>query len=199
VTERRDDPSPLADRLPWPSDENLTPEQKAAIADFQEHRRVPPFGPFVALLRSPELLSRVRALGDFLRYKTCFPTYLSEFAILIVASHWRQSYEWALHGPIALNAGVAAAHLHSLAHGRRPSAMSDEEAMMYDFCKPVCEGTTLDDGQYARFVAMFGERGAVEATGLVGYYTLLAMVLNTARTPPPPVDERSSDVPRFPV
>ena len=188
----------VSDRLPLPPDDRLTPEQKVAIADFQSHRGVRPFGPFVALLRSPELLTRIRALGDFIRYETCFPPRLSEFAILIVASHWRQSYEWALHGPIALNAGVSAAHLHSLAHGTRPAAMSEEEATMYDFCKPVCAGATVNDRHYERFVAMFGERGAVEATGLVGYYTLLAMILNTARTPPPSAVDRSSDVPTFP-
>jgi 4-carboxymuconolactone decarboxylase len=152
----------------------------------------------VALLRSPELLQRVRALGDFLRFETCFPPHLSEFAILIVASHWRQSYEWEIHGPIALAAGVAATHLEALANGARPSGMSDEEATIYEFCKKVCSGATVGDHEYARMVVLFGERGTVEAAGLVGYYTLLAMVLNTARTPPPTVDERSSNVPRLP-
>ena len=34
-------------------------------------------------------------------------------------------------------------------------------------------------------VAAFGEQGVVDAMGIVGYYTMLAMVLNTARTPAP--------------
>jgi 4-carboxymuconolactone decarboxylase len=33
---------------------------------------------------------------------------------------------------------------------------------------------------------MFGEQGAVDLVGINGYYTLLAMVMNAAQTPPPP-------------
>jgi 4-carboxymuconolactone decarboxylase len=32
-------------------------------------------------------------------------------------------------------------------------------------------------------VKAFGEQGIIDAIGISGYYTLLAMVLNTARTP----------------
>jgi 4-carboxymuconolactone decarboxylase len=35
-------------------------------------------------------------------------------------------------------------------------------------------------------VATFGEKGVIDILGIQGYYTLLAMVLNTARTPVPP-------------
>ena len=35
-------------------------------------------------------------------------------------------------------------------------------------------------------VKRFGEQGVIDAVGITGYYTFLAMVLNTARTPVPP-------------
>jgi 4-carboxymuconolactone decarboxylase len=136
-------------------------------------------------------------LGDYLRYQTCFPPHLSEFAILIVASHWRQSYEWELHGPIALRAGVAATHLDALASGRYPTGMSDEETAVYEFCKALCAGSDINDDNYSRMVELFGERGVVEAAGIAGYYTLLGMVLNMARTPPPPLDGHPCNVPRI--
>ena len=41
----------------------------------------------------------------------------------------------------------------------------------------------MSDATYARALAEFGEQGIVEMVGLSGYYTLIAMVLNTARTP----------------
>lgn len=190
------DPRPRrSDRLPRVPEDQLTEEQKAAVAEFEKHRLSVPFGPFVALLRSPALLNRVRSLGDYLRYQTCFPPHLSEFAILVVASHWKQSYEWGLHCPIALEAGVPPAHLDALASGRHPVGMSEEEATIYDFCKALCAGDDIDDQKYSRMVALFGERGVVEAAGLAGYYTLLGMVLNTARTPPPSMGGKSSTIP----
>jgi 4-carboxymuconolactone decarboxylase len=43
----------------------------------------------------------------------------------------------------------------------------------------------VSDATYARALAKFGEQGIVDMVGLNGYYTLIAMVLNTARTPLP--------------
>jgi ketosteroid isomerase-like protein len=43
----------------------------------------------------------------------------------------------------------------------------------------------VDDAIYARAVSKFGEQGVIDTVGIVGYYTMLAMVLNTARTPLP--------------
>ena len=63
-------------------------------------------GPFYPLLRSPELMTRTRAMGDYLRYKSALPPRLSEFVILMTAREWTQQYEWNAHYPIALKAGV---------------------------------------------------------------------------------------------
>jgi 4-carboxymuconolactone decarboxylase len=41
----------------------------------------------------------------------------------------------------------------------------------------------VSDDTYAKAVAAFGERGVIDTVSITGYYTLLAMVLNTARTP----------------
>ena len=43
----------------------------------------------------------------------------------------------------------------------------------------------MSDQTYARAVAKFGEQGVIDTIGLTGYYTMIAMVLNTARTPLP--------------
>jgi 4-carboxymuconolactone decarboxylase len=41
----------------------------------------------------------------------------------------------------------------------------------------------VSDATYARALKAFGEQGVVDTIGISGYYTMLAMVLNTARTP----------------
>ena len=35
-------------------------------------------------------MTRVSALGEYLRYRSALPPRLSEFVILITAAHWRQ-------------------------------------------------------------------------------------------------------------
>lgn len=166
----------------------MTPAQLQAIEEFRRLRGTDPFGPFVALLKSPELLTRVSALGEYLRYRSALPPRLSEFVILITAAHWRQSYEWDLHAPIALKAGLTQSILDALAAGQRPDGLAEDEAALHDFCHAVHERTNPPAAVRARAVQAVGEQGVIDATGLCGYYALLAMVLNSAVGAPPPTD-----------
>jgi len=181
--------APLAqgmDRLPPMTDAQLTPAQRQAVADFKTARGVEISGPFYPLLRSPELMTRARAMGDYLRYKSALPPRLSEFVILMTAREWTQQYEWNAHYQIALKAGVTAEVAQAIAEGRRPAAMSEEEAILYDFCQELHRTRNVSDATYARAIARFGEQAVVDTVGISGYYTLLAMILNTSRTPAGP-------------
>lgn len=166
--------------------ERLTAEHRAAMEAFRKARGVDVFGPFVPLLWSPEAMVRTGAMGDYLRYKSAYPPHLSEFIILLAARHWSQQYEWSVHYPIALKAGIDRAMVDAIAEGRRPPRMSDEQEMLYDFCTELMQNKGISDPTYARVLSKFGEKGVVDAISITGYYTLLAMLLNTARTPPQP-------------
>ena len=115
------------DRLPPLPEGSLTPAQKQAAAELASGPRGAVFGPFVPLLRSPDLLSPLQKTGEYLRYKSALPPRLSEFAILIVARRWGQRYEWNVHRPIAERAGVPAGHIRALSEGRRPDDMAADE------------------------------------------------------------------------
>src|SRR5262245_23445444 len=95
------------DRLPPIPAEKQTSEQRKASEAFRANRKQDVFGPFVPLLRSPEVMLRAMAMGDYLRYRTVFPTRLNEFIILITARHFTQQYEWYIHYPIALKEGLS--------------------------------------------------------------------------------------------
>jgi 4-carboxymuconolactone decarboxylase len=165
--------------------ERLTDAQKKAIAEFAAVRKVEPSGPFVPLLRSPEVMNRARAMGDHLRFNSVLPPRLSEFAILITARKWTQSFEWEAHHSLALKGGLSADILQALADGRRPDRMADDEETLYRFCTELHENQSVSDDTYGRAVRAFGEQGVIDMIGISGYYTMLAMVLNTARTPMP--------------
>jgi len=93
-------------RLPPIPESKQTEAQKKASVEFVTIRKAPVFGPFVPLLRSPELMLRASAMGDYLRYRDALPSKLNEFIILIVAREWTQEYEWSVHYPIAIKAGL---------------------------------------------------------------------------------------------
>src|SRR6266571_2509080 len=83
-------PALAQDRMPPIAPDKLTDAQKKAVEEFRAARSVDISGPFVALLRSPEVLTRARTLSDYLRYRSTLPPRLSEFVILMTARAWTQ-------------------------------------------------------------------------------------------------------------
>jgi 4-carboxymuconolactone decarboxylase len=170
-----------AERLPTIPPAQYTEDQKQAAADFQAARKVPVFGPFEPMMYSPQVMSQARAMGDYLRYKSAIGNTLSELAILITAHEWTQDYEWALHYPIALKAGNRKEVADDIAAGRRPNAMSADEETVFDFTSELLRNKRVSDATFERARSRFGTKGVVDMTGIVGYYTFLAMQLNVAQ------------------
>ena len=171
------------DRMPPIPADKMTEAQKQAAAQFKANRGQEVFGPFVPLMRSPEVLLRTMALGDYLRYKTVLGNPLNEFVILLTARHFTQHYEWSIHYPIAMDGGLNAGISKAIAEGRRPAGMSADQELAYEFSMELLQTQSVSDATYARAIARFGEQGTIEMVGVVAYYTFQSMVLNTARTP----------------
>lgn len=178
-------PAVAQDRMPPIPAERLTEAQKKAIQEFEAARKTGLSGPFWPLLRSPEVLSRARAMGDYLRFTSVLPPRLSEFVIIITARQWTQNYEWDVHAPLAEKGGLKPSIIAAVAEGRRPDGMAEDEELLYTFCDELHRNRSVSDATYARAVKAFGEQGVIDVLGISGYYTMLAMVLNTARTPVP--------------
>ena len=172
----------MSDRLrPIPPDQ-LTEAQRRAAQAVIEGPRGALYGPFVPLLRSPELLENAQRMGEYLRYRSAIGIRLSELAILITARQWNQGVEWAIHAPIAAQVGVPPNVINAIARRERPEGMLVDESVVHDFCIELHQNKEVSDRTYADAVALFGEQGVVDLVGLNGYYTFLAMVMNTART-----------------
>ena len=156
-------------------------QQKAAAEAFFRARKVAVGGPFAAMLRSPETMLRAAALGEHLRYHSAISGRLCELAILIVARRWTQDYEWNMHEPLALKAGIGADVVAAIAEGRRPSGMSAAEEAVYDFASELDRNRCVSDHTYARALHEIGESGIIDLCAVNGYYTLLAMTMNAVR------------------
>lgn len=168
--------------------EELDPVQRAAADELIAGPRKAVTGPFIALLRSPELMARLQKVGEFLRFSTSLPTRLTEFATLIVARNCTQQFEWFTHVPLALRAGTAQATIDALREARRPADMNDDEAIVHDFTTELLEQRGVSDVTYQACCRRFGQAGVVEMTSLIGYFLLVSLVLNVAHTPANPVD-----------
>ena len=176
--------------MPPLRDVDLSAAQRAAAAELAAGPRGGVVGPFIAALRSPELMTRLQRLGEYVRYRNVLGPRLTELAILITARAWSQPFEWAMHVGEAEARGISSATIAAIAHGRRPARIAADEAIVYDYLRELHATQAVSDATYARAVAAFGEPGVVDLTAVAGYYATLAMILNVARTPVPP-GERS--------
>lgn len=166
-------------------DADLTDAQRAASQEIVAGPRGALYGPFVPLLRSPELMQHAQRMGEYLRYRSAVGARLSELAILVTARQWDQQVEWAIHAPIAAQVGIPSSVIAAIAARQRPGDMLVDEAVVHDFCTELHAHKTVSDRVYADALALFGEQGVVDLMGICGYYTFLAMVMNTARTEVP--------------
>jgi 4-carboxymuconolactone decarboxylase len=164
--------------------ENMTQQQRLAAEEFKAGRGYDLIGPFAVMVRSPEVMLRAKALGDYLRFRNVLPKRVSEMVILITAREWTQEFEWSHHYSYALEAGLALTIIEAIRDGRRPEAMAPEEAAAYDFAIELHRHKSVSDPTYARALAQFGEQGVIDLIGINGYYALLAMMMNVARTEP---------------
>jgi len=169
--------------------------QKAAHADFLALRKVDFSGPWHVFIRAPELLTAAQRMGEYLRYRCSISGCLSEFTILMVARFWSQDFEWGTHRKHALAAGVSAETIDALREARRPPSMSADEALVYEFVTELLNTRRVSDATYAAAAERLGERGVIDLCGVVGYYQLLALTMNVARTAPPAGE---APLPRFP-
>lgn len=170
------------DRMPPIPADRMTPAQQAAMTELTSGPRGKIGGPFVPLVRSPELMSRLQKVGEYLRFHNTVGLRNSEFAVLVVARHWSQPVEWAIHRPIAEREGVAPATCDALLEGRRPDTMSSDEAIIYDVLDELRNNRCVSDPTYARALERFGEPGVIDLVAHYGYYSTLAIVMNTCRT-----------------
>ena len=170
-------------RMPPLADAEMDAAQRAAAAELIAGPRKGVKGPFIALLRSPELLARTQRVGEYLRFHSALPTRLTEFATLLVARAWTQQFEWAIHVPLALQQGTGAGTIAALREGRRPPDMSDDEALVYDFTAELVAHHGVSDETFARCARHFGEHGTVDLVSTIGYFVWMSMLLNVAHTP----------------
>src|SRR6476646_1814968 len=112
----------------------MTDAQRRAADELAAGPRGGVKGPFIPLLRSPELMDRLQKVGEYLRFQSSLEPRIGEFVMCVVSRQWTQQFEWAVHVPLALKAGVNAGTLDDLAAGRRPQKMANDEAIAYDFC-----------------------------------------------------------------
>jgi len=174
---------PAGERLPLPAESAMTPAQREAAQALTAGPRKGVYGPFLPLLRSPVLLDRVAKTGEYLRFDSVLQARIRELATCAVARHVSNQFEWTMHAPLAVKAGVAAATIEALRLGARPRDLPPDEEAALDFTRELLQTHGVSDPTYGAALRSFGEQGLVELATLVGYFAMVSWLMNVARTP----------------
>jgi len=185
------------DRMPPLDAAAMTAEQRQAAQELAAGPRGGVKGPFIPLLRSPELMDRLQKVGEYLRFRSSLQPRISELLMLAVSRQWTQQFEWAVHAPLALKAGLPPEVVSGLQEGRRPAGMARDVEITYDFWDELTRTNGVSDDTYRRALEEFGERGVIDMLGVIGYFTTVSMVMNVAHTPPP--DAAAAPLASFPL
>ncbi len=171
----------MTDRLPALTAQTMSDEQRHVAEAIASGPRGVVQGPLLAWLHSPGLADRAQALGAFCRYGTSLPPRLSELAIITVGAYWRAGFEWHVHAPLALAAGVAPAAVEAIRSGGTPAFALADEAAVWRFAHCLLHDRTVPDDAYQAATAALGMVAVVELTGILGYYGLISMTINAFR------------------
>lgn len=195
---RQGSTQPWRERMPLPPMESMTPEQKAAAQALIDGPRKGVYGPFLPLMRSPVLLDRVARVGEYLRFESVLDARIRELVTAAAARHVGNQFEWHMHAPLAVKAGVDAGAIDALRQGARPATgLKEDEALALDFALELLRTNGSSEPTYERAVRSFGENGVVELTTLIGYFVMVNWLMNVAHTPA--MASAGAPLPAFPL
>ena len=140
-------------------------------------------GPLRAVLLVPELAMLWSRFGEHLRYSTTIPQRSKELAILVTARRWNSHVEWEIHSGDALAAGVPRSIIDAIRIGELPALDNEADAEVYEFARQLLETGDVDNDVHSAAVVRWGEAGVVELTAVIGYYSMVSLMLNAQAIP----------------
>ena len=165
-------------RVPLVTNRNqLSKDDQGAFDEITASRgRV--VGPFQVLLNSPEIARRIAYAGEYIRYESVLPDDVRELAIITSArENWCQ-FEWAAHEPIARRVGVTEETIRDIRDGSAGGNLKGAEAVVVNFTRELMRLNRVSETTFNAGLNEFGEQGLVELTATLGYYSMLACLLN---------------------
>lgn len=170
-------------RFPKVPESEYTEEQRKVAGEIVSGPRGELRGPFVPLINSPGLAANIQRLGEFVRFGSDIPDGPLEIAVLMTARKLDCANIWESHSRLASKAGVSRDTMAAIAARKAPPGLKDADADVHGFVAELLAANKVGDAAFERVVARWGRKGAMELAGAVGYYSMLAMVLNVAERP----------------
>jgi alkylhydroperoxidase family enzyme len=132
--------------------------------------------------QNPKLALHLARLSGFIagQLPWCQHRGLRELAIQALNLHFKSGYSFQSRVHHAEAAGISAVMLAALPFWKTSSLFDEEQRLTIEYTNAVVTGEVPEE-LFARVVRQFGEKGAVECTALVAFWSFWAMMLNATR------------------
>ena len=105
---------------------------------------------------------------------------LREIAIQAVNLHFKSSFSAQSRIKAWQAVGLSLEQLAALPYWRTSELFDDEQRLVIEYALAVASGD-VPEPLFARVVALYGEKGAVECTAVIGIWSMWAMLLNATQ------------------
>ena len=135
-------------------------------------------GPFGALLHSPELACLVGDTGAYIRFNSTIPNELGEIAVLTTASTLNCNFEWQAHSELARNAGISEDIINAIHTNTNLEVLNEDQQLIYTYARELLTQNRVSSDTYSNASKRFSTKELVDLTTTIGYYSMIASVLN---------------------
>lgn len=166
------------DRLPFITEKDQLTEDQHEHYDRIAESRGRVRGPFGVLLNSPPIAGRIGHLGTYVRFESELSGDERELIILATAREFDCSFEWVAHEPLARDAGVDDAVIEAVLNDDPTDELPEPDSFIVEYVRTILRENVVPTPLFERAKDYFGTRGITDATSTIGYYSMLAVVVN---------------------
>lgn len=172
-------------RIPLVTQHGDLPAQNQHFFDRIIRTRGRVAAPFQVLLNSANVADRVASVGEILLYDTVLPPAVKTLTWLIAAREYDCDYEWAASVRHARQAGIQDALIDAIRERKPLSGLTQEQEFLVAFCHQLLRGNHhVSEATYRAAVEHFGVAATVQIAATIGYFVMLAFVLNAFEVDP---------------
>ena len=179
-------------RFPPASREKVPQEQVQAFDAIVSARGcvIPEVGPVAVQLHVPEIAQRGEVLRAYLRAEgSTLPDNVAELAMITTARELDCQFIWHAHAAAGRKAGLSDALVDALRDKKDLPTLSSTESAVINYGREFFRTRRVSQATFDAALDEFGDRGLIELTNLMGYYSVLAFNINAFEQLPPPSDE----------
>ena len=167
-------------RIPTANRNSVPQNQLEAFDEYVAGRgAIPETGPLSVMIHVPELIKRGEHLRAYLRGdESSLPANIRELGMLVTAREMDCQFIWNAHAAFGRQSGLSDELVDSLRDRKELPVLSEPETAVVDYGREFFRTHRVSDETFNRAMAQFGNRGLVELTTLMGYYSCLAFNIN---------------------